>query len=203
MPLHAQAWQQAGRAFGLRVSRRLIYAWEGETGTVTAATLLKQHSRRPSRKAIRRLLDEKEHRFQQLAHRRKLQLLLVRTVRRLRRRKVPLALVTGTSLREVRRALPAEIRRLFQVIITGDQVRHGKPHPEPYRLAFRRLRVPPASAVVVENAPYGIQSARAAGAGAILALASSLPKRYLRGADQVVASVPALCRVVERLAAAD
>ena len=36
MPLHAKAWQEALAPMGLRVSRRTIYEWEGESGTVTA-----------------------------------------------------------------------------------------------------------------------------------------------------------------------
>lgn len=196
MPLHARAWQQAGTRFGLRVSARAIYACEGEPGAVTARLLLRQHGRTPSAAAIAELLKEKERRFSQPAGRLRVHPLLARWIHDWRRR-VPIALVTGTSRPEVRRAVPARIRRAFDAIITGDRVRHGKPHPEPYRTAFRRLRIAAGETIVVENAPYGIRSAKAAGAGYILALASSLPRRFLQEADQVVGSVPALCAALD------
>ena len=199
MPLHAQAWQEAGKHFGLRVAKRAIYACEGERGAVTAKTLLAQRTPSPSAAAIAALLQEKEQYFSELALRIRVHPLLQRQLRQLRQSRVPMALVTGTSLPEVRRAVPSKTLRMFDVVITGDSVRHGKPHPEPYRLAFRRLRVAPSQAAVVENAPYGITSARAASAGFILALASSLPKRFLREADQVVSSVPALCAALDAL----
>jgi HAD superfamily hydrolase (TIGR01509 family) len=51
----------------------------------------------------------------------------------------------------------------FDVVITGDEVSHGKPHPEPYLAACRALGVRPDTAVVIEDAPSGIAAAEAAG----------------------------------------
>ena len=49
------------------------------------------------------------------------------------------------------------------VLVTSDQVEHGKPAPDPYLLAAERLGVDPAACVVFEDAPAGIESGRAAG----------------------------------------
>ena len=49
------------------------------------------------------------------------------------------------------------------VLVTSDQVEHGKPAPDPYLLAAERLGVDPAACVVFEDAPAGIASGRAAG----------------------------------------
>lgn len=49
------------------------------------------------------------------------------------------------------------------VIVTADQVKIGKPDPAPYLLAARRLGVDPADCLVVEDAPAGLTSAKAAG----------------------------------------
>ena len=199
MPLHAQAWQEALRPLGLRISKRMIYEWEGESGIVTAATVLSRAGTPPSRRAVAALLDAKERRFQRLARRVRVHPRLAALLADLSARKLPLALVTGTSAREVRRVVPSAIRAHFAVLVTGDQVRRGKPHPEPYRTALRKLQVPPHRAVVVENAPYGIRSARGAKAGRVVALASSLPPRFLREADVIVSSVPQLCACLKRL----
>jgi HAD superfamily hydrolase (TIGR01509 family) len=51
----------------------------------------------------------------------------------------------------------------FETLVTGDQVTHGKPDPEIYLLAAERLGVEPAECLAFEDAPAGIESARAAG----------------------------------------
>ena len=199
MPLHARAWQEALRPLGLRVSRRAIYEWEGESGIVTARKLLSQRGPAPSQDAAKALLREKERRFQQLARRVRVQPALAALLGRLSRRGIRLGLVTGTSARELRRVVAPATLAAFHAIVTGDRVRRGKPHPEPYRLALRRLRVSPRRALVIENAPYGIRSARRAGVGLVIALASSLPPRFLREAHRVVRSVRTLCALIEQL----
>ncbi|WP_382306712.1 HAD-IA family hydrolase [Herbiconiux sp. UC225_62] len=49
------------------------------------------------------------------------------------------------------------------VLVTFDDVTHGKPHPEPFLLAASRLGVDPANCVVFEDAPAGLAAAKAAG----------------------------------------
>jgi beta-phosphoglucomutase-like phosphatase (HAD superfamily) len=51
----------------------------------------------------------------------------------------------------------------FGVTVCGEDVRRGKPDPEPYLLAAGRLGVPAAGSVVLEDSPTGIAAARAAG----------------------------------------
>ncbi|MGB4799959.1 MAG: HAD family phosphatase [Candidatus Saccharimonadales bacterium] len=52
----------------------------------------------------------------------------------------------------------------FQVIVTGDQIKNGKPHPETYLTVAEKLGCVPKECVVLEDATSGIQSAKAAGA---------------------------------------
>ena len=51
----------------------------------------------------------------------------------------------------------------FQAIAAGDEVAHGKPAPDVYLLAAERLGVPPAACIALEDAPLGVDAARAAG----------------------------------------
>lgn len=51
----------------------------------------------------------------------------------------------------------------FEVVVTGDQVERGKPHPDPYLLAARRLGVAPIDALAIEDSATGVRSAVAAG----------------------------------------
>jgi beta-phosphoglucomutase-like phosphatase (HAD superfamily) len=57
-------------------------------------------------------------------------------------------------------ALPAE---WFSVVVPGDEVVNGKPHPEPYLAAAAALGVDPRDCVAIEDSPTGVASAEAAG----------------------------------------
>jgi sugar-phosphatase len=73
------------------------------------------------------------------------------------------------------------------VLVTADDVTHGKPHPEPFLKAARRLGVDPGRCLVVEDAPKGIEAAQAAGCFT-LAVVTTTPRELL-DADAVVADL--------------
>ena len=76
---------------------------------------------------------------------------------------VPCALVT-MSWRRLADAILEELAPIhFDVVVTGDDVRDGKPHPEPYLSAARALGVDPTECVAIEDSPTGVASATAAG----------------------------------------
>jgi HAD superfamily hydrolase (TIGR01509 family) len=76
---------------------------------------------------------------------------------------VPSALVT-MSWRSLADAVVGALPEgTFAAVVTGDEVSHGKPHPEPYRAAARLLGVSPEDCVAIEDSPTGVRSAVAAG----------------------------------------
>jgi HAD superfamily hydrolase (TIGR01509 family) len=86
-----------------------------------------------------------------------------RLLAELRERAVPCALVTMSWQPLARTFLDAVAPGTFAVVVTGDQVTRGKPHPEPSLHAARLLGVDPADALAVEDSPTGVASATAAG----------------------------------------
>ena len=74
------------------------------------------------------------------------------------------------------------------VLVTADDVEHGKPHPEPYLKGAEKLGFKPADCLVIEDAPAGIRAARAAGMK-VIGLASTYPASKLAEADAVVAGL--------------
>jgi mannitol-1-/sugar-/sorbitol-6-phosphatase len=72
------------------------------------------------------------------------------------------------------------------VMICADEISRGKPDPEGYLAAAEQLGVSPADCVVIEDAPPGIEAAKAAGMRAI-AIATTYPPGRLEAADLVVA----------------
>ena len=71
------------------------------------------------------------------------------------------------------------------VLITADDVSRGKPDPEPYLLAAKGLGFAPSACVVIEDAPAGIQAARAAGMRVIAVATTHAPEELVE-ADVIV-----------------
>lgn len=76
---------------------------------------------------------------------------------------IPCALVT-MSYRRLADALLARVPEAFAVVVTGDEVRNGKPDPEAYLLAAKRLGVDVTECVAFEDSIAGVASALASGA---------------------------------------
>ena len=93
--------------------------------------------------------------------------------------------MSGGSSSRLSRIVYHEFLEKMDVIITGDKVRHCKPHPESYLNAAKHLSVDPSECIVVENAPIGIKSAKDAGMYCI-AICSTLEKKHLQNADKVI-----------------
>ena len=78
-------------------------------------------------------------------------------------RGVPVGLVTSSYHALVDPALDVLGAERFAVVVTGEDVTRGKPDPEPYLLACDRLGAAPQQVVVLEDAPFGVAAAEAAG----------------------------------------
>ncbi|HBX90967.1 MAG TPA: haloacid dehalogenase [Alistipes sp.] len=81
------------------------------------------------------------------------------------------------------------IEGCFDAIVSGDRVTHCKPDPEIYLTAAAALELTPAECVVFEDAKAGIEAARRAGAGRIVALTTTLPREVLAAetaADMII-----------------
>ena len=194
MPDHFHSWKTVLKDIGILVTHYDIYCREGQPGIRSVKEISSQYGKTVSKQQARRILRKKEVFFKKIVRSRFIT--GARTlVKKLYRDKFRLAMVTGTSRHEMERILPESLRKLFEVIVTGNDVRHGKPHPEPYLKSLRKLNLESTQAVTIENAPFGIESAKKAGLRC-LALETSLPREYLKGADAVFASIHELERGV-------
>lgn len=109
----------------------------------------------------------------------------------LRQQGVPVALVSS-SYRVLVDAVLAHGEVGFDLSVAGDEVRSGKPHPEPYLMAAGCLGADPARCVVLEDSPAGVASGRAAGC-AVVAVPSVRGVSFDSGPRQLV--VPSLAAV--------
>ena len=112
-----------------------------------------------------RLHDDKELRFHDFA-RGKMQLIdgCVEYMAWLKAQRIPLALVTNAPRINIDFMLPElGLAETFDVALGAEDVQHGKPAPDPFLEASRRLGVPPADALIHEDSSLGIRAGVAAG----------------------------------------
>lgn len=95
------------------------------------------------------------------------------------------AIVTSGTRRTATTRLAHTVLPVPRQLITADDVQHGKPDPEPYRMAIERLGFPPQHCLVFEDAPAGVESALAAGAQ-VIAITSTNPPDALSEARTIV-----------------
>lgn len=79
-------------------------------------------------------------------------------------RKVALALVTGSVRADAELTLQTlNIKDHFTVVISAEDIANSKPHPEGFLKGAKALGVSPDKCIVIEDAPCGVQAAKAAG----------------------------------------
>ena len=98
------------------------------------------------------------------------------------------AIVTSATRRLLLARLTAAGLPVPERIVSGEMVERGKPDPEPYRRGAELLGFLPGECVVVEDAPSGVGSGKAAGCQ-VMAVLGTESAEELRGADWVVASL--------------
>ena len=97
----------------------------------------------------------------------------------------PLAIVTSCSTALAHSRLRAAGLPIPPLLVSSDGLERGKPDPECFLIAARRLDVEPTACVVLEDAPAGIEAGRAAGA-TVIAVRSTHSDEELGDADAIV-----------------
>lgn len=196
MPYHYLAWYEALRPYGVRITCFDVYSREGERWQKSLQDFLRYAGIKPGPKIIANIFKERQKIFKGYFKR-----FIFKGVKEfltcLKNKGYLLGLVTGTPWIEVKKILPQDMQDLFDSIVTGDCVENGKPHPEPYLKAAKKLKVKPKECIVVENAPLGIRSAKSAGMFCF-AIVTSLPKEYLKEADIVVNELEEITGTIEK-----
>lgn len=103
----------------------------------------------------------------------------------LKNRNMKIGVVTGGGQGRVEPVLKQYFNGTFDCLVTIDDVKQGKPAPDPFLKGAELLGLTPEECFVVENAPMGIKSAVEAGIE-VIAITTTLPESYLKQANHVV-----------------
>jgi beta-phosphoglucomutase family hydrolase len=162
MPLHFRAWDAAMRHAGLQcpLDEDLFYSLGGVPTRRVAELIAEHYKLSIDPEAV---FDHKESLFRDLQGDAKLIAPVVEIARRMAQTH-PVAIASGGPRVIVARSLELTgLAALFKVVVTADDVVHGKPSPDMFLLAARQMGVAPEKCLVFEDADPGVRAAEAAG----------------------------------------
>ena len=203
MPHHADAWAEVMDRHGLRFSREEAFLHEGRTGAATINIAYnRQYGHDAPPELIEQIYAEKSAAFARRPE-------PVRMpgapelLRKIQAQGLVPVLVTGSGQRSLLERLAHHYPGVFapERMVTAFDVKRGKPDPEPYLMGLQKAGVRADEAVVVENAPIGVQAGHAAGIFTIAVNTGPLDGQVLldAGADVLFPSMQALCENWEEL----
>lgn len=203
MPLHAKAWVAAMNEIGLPFTEYQVYQDEGCTGTATVnKEFLKHFGRLSTPKEDEEIYAIKSKVYQSLSAPSPMPYAF-EVVKKLENLKIEGIVVTGsgekTTINRVEQYFPHLFER--QKMVTAYDVKKGKPDAEPYLMGLKKAQAMPNEAIVIENAPLGIQAGVAAGIFTIGVNTGILKANELRaaGANLVFPSMRALCQSIKEI----
>jgi len=194
MPHHAIAWEEVMKKHGLSFTARDCYINEGRTGeSVIREAMWKARNRDARPDEIEQIYAEKSAYFHQLGETYPIPN-VADVLQHVQSCGHQIWVVTGSGQRTLIDSLHAVFPNIFQRdrMITAFDVTHGKPDPEPYLKAWERSGLPKEKCFVIENAPLGIRSGKAAGLTVYAVNTGILTREDLAQADQVFDSMTEL-----------
>lgn len=205
MPYHAKAWHRAMADFGYDLPEKEVYMHEGRTGTSTVNLVSRrQRGETVSDERVAEIYKVKSDYFNRFPIAQPMPGALT-LLRQLKAQGLKILIVTGSGQRSLLDRLEHDFPDIFrrELMVTAFDVTHGKPHPEPYLMGMKKGELTPHECIVVENAPLGIQAAKAAGIFTIAVNTGPLPDEALlhEGADLLFPSMQALSDAWDTLSA--
>ncbi len=196
MPLHAASWARVASACGLSMTAEEAYLHEGRTGAGTIEILAqRQWGRSATPEEMARIYAAKCDDFNAMPEAERMPG-AAEVLAKVKAAGLKIVVVTGSGQLSLIDRLEANFPGCFQkdLMVTSFDVKYGKPNPEPYLMALEKTGLKPNEAVVIENAPLGVQAAVAAEIFTIAVNTGPIPDDVLlnEGANLLLPSMTSL-----------
>ena len=188
MPNHVVAWRESMAQFGIVMDEHDAYATEGARGVDTITKMVEiQQKRRITMEEAQKMYDVKSRLFHEMPEP-PIMRGIPELMEKMRNSGLSINVVTGSGQRPLIQRLLRDFGEYLDEshITTAYDVSHGKPSPEPYLTGLKKAgHLHPWEAIVVENAPLGIQAGHAARIFTVGVMTGPLPQEMLEeaGAD--------------------
>lgn len=196
MSSHAQAWHETMTKQGVDCTPEEFYLHEGRTGFSTIDILFnRSFGRDATQEEKENIYAIKSARFTELESSNPMEGALA-VLNKVKEHHLQHLIVTGSGQASLFNKIDHYFPGFFDKskMVTAYDVKIGKPHPEPYLMGLEKAQVKPEEAIVVENAPLGVESGRAAGIYTVAVNTGPLPDKVLieAGANSIYPSMQAL-----------
>ncbi len=197
MKNHEKSWTSCFKAIGIEFSAYDAYLYEGKPGHHTIKEVIEKHQNRiPIDEEVDAAYQHKVKSMSQLPQPEicpKMDVLLPL----IRENGLDVWVVTGSKQPTLLDKLNADFDMPAEKVISAKDVVNGKPHPEPYLKAVERSGFSSEDCLVVENAPLGVQSAKAANITTVAVNTGILKPEDLQnaGADVVLPGTETLYKL--------
>ncbi|MCC8143859.1 MAG: HAD-IA family hydrolase, partial [Tannerellaceae bacterium] len=164
MQFHARAWHEVASGHSLQCTPADFYLFEGRTGDSTINELFQRTFHRDATPEEKKeIYKQKAALFTQYNDGQAMPG-AKEVVEQVAQSGLQTLIVTGSGqkslIEKINISYPGQFVR--SKMVTGYDVKYGKPHPEPYLIGLEKAGVKNNEAIVIENAPLGVQSAIAA-----------------------------------------
>ena len=165
MPLHAIAWKEAFRSYDLDLPEFEAYMNEGSTAYFTVKRMFKKYRNQESSPELTEAIKKRKHDYMATLPPANVMPHMQELLNQMHEQQLSCWVVTGSA----QRILIDRIEKEYNGVLSGKRsvtahdVKIGKPHPEPYLKGMEKSGLKTNEAVVVENAPLGVEAAKAAG----------------------------------------
>ncbi len=160
MPVHYRAWMKTLEEFGGTFPEDLFYQWGGRPSADIVASLNEMQGLSLD---IDETVHRKERHYLAAVHEVQPVVPVLEIARRMHGVK-PLAIASGGHRELVVASLTAiGILDMFDALVCFEDYDRGKPFPDPFLVAAKKIGVPPEDCLVFEDSPTGVEAAKAAG----------------------------------------
>lgn len=199
MPFHAGAWHKLFTDLGVTTSNPdEYYLYEGMTGADTIGMILKRELNRDTTQEERKELYARKAELFRNCGEKKLMPGAADMLGALNEKGLDTVLVTGSAQSSLLDGIEEDYPGFFpkHKRVTALDVKNGKPHPEPYLRGLEKAGVKPEEVIVIENAPLGVRSGKAAGLFTIAVTTGPIPAAEFEkeGADMIFPDMPTFAR---------
>lgn len=181
MKNHATAWNKAMKLYGMTLTEEEAYMHEGRTGASTINIVsTRERGYEATEEEIKEIYKTKSDIFNRLPKAKRMPGAL-EVLMQIKENGLTPMVVTGSGQLSLLDKLNHNFPNIFQehLMVTAFDVKYGKPNPEPYLMALKKAGINANQAIVIENAPLGVQAGVAAGIFTVAVNTGPLPDSAL------------------------
>ena len=203
MPNHASSWHKVMKRMGFGLSEEEAYMHEGRTGADTINIISRrERGCDATDEEIKTIYAAKSEEFNKCPPAQRMPGAL-EVLNKIKDEGLTRMIVTGSGQVSLLDRLNKNFPGIFcqELMVTAFDIKFGKPNPDPYLMALGKGSLKANEAIVIENAPLGVQAGVAAGIFTVAVNTGPLPDQVLldAGANLLFHSMPEFNEAWEEL----